>query len=221
MFEKLDFPLLDQLGVLGIPLLVCGCIILAIVLERLIFYLLAHPLSKQLMDQLVKDKRGELTLEAGNEIAANRFGSIFLELYENRTLPSKEREDLCAVRLMDAERTLTSYLPLLKILAAISPLLGLLGTVLGMIDSFQLISTVNRPITPSLVSGGIAQALLTTAVGLILAIAALIPYTLFQQRAASIMQQLTRQLNLINLTLEKQARQRRQSSVAVYRKGRK
>lgn len=209
MTGELDISLMDQLGVLGYPLLVCGCLILAIVVERLLYFASTYPPSKQLVERLVKEKQLDLPESLGKKIANSRFGAVFLELYENRELPVKEREDLCLIRLMDIEQSLLRYLPILKILATISPLLGLLGTVLGMINSFQMISSVDKPITPSLVSGGIAQALLTTAVGLILAILALIPFSLFQQRANKILRQLSQQLSLINLHLEKQSRARK------------
>ena len=61
----------------------------------------------------------------------------------------------------------------LVVIIAISPLLGLLGTVLGMIDIFQVIESSSNQINPSLMGGGIWKALLTTAFGLIIAI----PYT--------------------------------------------
>lgn len=65
---------------------------------------------------------------------------------------------------------LRSYLKPLEIIANLSPLLGLLGTVLGMIVAFQQMADAGSKVDPALLSGGIWQALLTTAVGLIVAI---------------------------------------------------
>jgi len=64
----------------------------------------------------------------------------------------------------------SSKLNSLQVIATIAPLLGLLGTVFGMIDAFQEMETAGKNVDPSLLSGGIWEALLTTAAGLSLAI---------------------------------------------------
>ncbi|WP_438971482.1 MotA/TolQ/ExbB proton channel family protein [Methylophaga sp.] len=65
---------------------------------------------------------------------------------------------------------LRAYLRPLEVIATLSPLLGLLGTVLGMIIAFQQMEAAGNQVDPSVLSGGIWQALLTTAVGLAVAI---------------------------------------------------
>ena len=73
-------------------------------------------------------------------------------------------------------RELRTYLPALEVIGMLSPLLGLLGTVLGMIDAFQAMELAGNEVDPATLSGGIWQALLTTAVGLVIAIPALAVY---------------------------------------------
>lgn len=73
-------------------------------------------------------------------------------------------------RAMNQLSQLRSYLRPLEIIATLSPLLGLLGTVLGMITAFQQMEGAGNQVDPSVLSGGIWQALLTTAVGLAVAI---------------------------------------------------
>lgn len=74
-------------------------------------------------------------------------------------------------RVASAElQYLKGYLKPLEVIAALSPLLGLLGTVLGMIEAFQQLASAGNQVDPSVLSGGIWQALLTTAVGLSVAI---------------------------------------------------
>lgn len=73
-------------------------------------------------------------------------------------------------RAMNVLDQLRSYLRPLEIIATLSPLLGLLGTVLGMIVAFQQMEGAGSQVDPSVLSGGIWQALLTTAVGLAVAI---------------------------------------------------
>jgi biopolymer transport protein ExbB len=65
---------------------------------------------------------------------------------------------------------LRAFLRPLEVIATLSPLLGLLGTVLGMIVAFQQMEAAGRQVDPTVLSGGIWQALLTTAVGLAVAI---------------------------------------------------
>ncbi len=72
-------------------------------------------------------------------------------------------------------------LPLLSLIATISPLLGLLGTVLGMIDAFQQLQDAGDRVDPAILSGGIWEALLTTAAGLSVAIPAAAFYTWLQR----------------------------------------
>ena len=77
---------------------------------------------------------------------------------------------------------LRRYLRLFNGIATISPLLGLLGTVVGMIRAFNAIATVDAMGRPELLAAGISQALLTTAAGLCVAIPALIAYLFFVSR---------------------------------------
>ncbi|MCG8443148.1 MAG: MotA/TolQ/ExbB proton channel family protein, partial [Caulobacterales bacterium] len=72
-------------------------------------------------------------------------------------------------------------LPLLSLIATISPLLGLLGTVLGMIEAFQQLETAGDRVDPAILSGGIWEALLTTAAGLTVAIPAAAFFTWLQR----------------------------------------
>ncbi|MFD1382750.1 MotA/TolQ/ExbB proton channel family protein [Rhodanobacter aciditrophus] len=73
-------------------------------------------------------------------------------------------------RALNTLHTLRSNLRPLEIIASLSPLLGLLGTVLGMITAFQSMESAGSQVDPSVLSGGIWQALLTTAVGITVAI---------------------------------------------------
>ncbi|WP_439503674.1 MotA/TolQ/ExbB proton channel family protein [Methylophaga sp.] len=77
---------------------------------------------------------------------------------------------------------LRSYLRPLEVIASLSPLLGLFGTVLGMILAFQQMELAGSQIDPSVLSGGIWQALLTTAVGLGVAIPAVVAHTWLERK---------------------------------------
>jgi biopolymer transport protein ExbB len=81
--------------------------------------------------------------------------------------------------------TMARNIRLLDLIAMIAPLLGLLGTVLGMIESFQQLELAQGAANASILAGGIWQALLTTAAGLIVAIPAAVAGTLFAAKVDS------------------------------------
>ena len=154
------FQLWNNLGPLGPVFAFLACLILAIVSERFVYYLPFRGSSS------VKKNLG--------------LEQILSELKE---LQPKSRilfEELAEIRLNRVGRNLEKYLGLLKILATISPLIGLLGTIFGMITSFQSISANTGAVTPALVATGIHQALWTTALGLVLAIFSLVSHAIFK-----------------------------------------
>ena len=99
-------------------------------------------------------------------------------LLKNKITQDKERYLREEVSRLSQERLeyYESNLDTLKVIAMVAPLLGLLGTVFGMIDAFQQMELAGNNINPSTLSGGIWEALLTTAVGLSVAI----PTVLFE-----------------------------------------
>jgi biopolymer transport protein ExbB len=79
--------------------------------------------------------------------------------------------------------SLRSYLRPIEVVATVAPLIGLLGTVIGMIEAFQAMESAGKQVDPSVLSGGIWQALLTTAVGLVVAIPASLIHSWFDRKA--------------------------------------
>jgi biopolymer transport protein ExbB len=86
-----------------------------------------------------------------------------------------------ATNQLDAVRT---HLKLIEVIATLSPLLGLLGTVFGMIEAFKRLEAAGTAVDPAILSGGIWEALLTTAMGLSVAIPAVFILNWFEQRIA-------------------------------------
>ncbi len=91
------------------------------------------------------------------------------------------REEVTRIARNHLER-LRSWLRVLELIATLSPLLGLLGTVIGMIEAFRRLESAGNQVDPALLSGGIWQALLTTAVGLVVAIPALVAHQWLERR---------------------------------------
>ena len=98
----------------------------------------------------------------------------------------KESREAEISRIISIEiRNLENYLGVLEVVASISPLLGLFGTVLGMIKAFLNLEKAGSQIDPALLAGGIWEALLTTAFGLAIAIPALAAYHLFENKISN------------------------------------
>ena len=93
-----------------------------------------------------------------------------LQLLDDNRLPLSEIKNEMIRRARLAVARLGHYLRVLEVIGSLAPLLGLLGTVLGMIEAFQAMEAAGNQINPSILSGGIWQALLTTAIGVAIAI---------------------------------------------------
>ena len=94
---------------------------------------------------------------------------------------SRIREEL-ARRGNDMLESLRGYLRPLEVIGTLAPLLGLFGTVLGMVEAFRQLELAGSQVDPAVLSGGIWQALLTTAVGLAVAIPAVLAHNWFDRR---------------------------------------
>jgi len=95
--------------------------------------------------------------------------------------PESVREEVMSLGA-DTLESLRSYLRPLEVIAALAPLLGLFGTVMGMIEAFQELEAAGSRVNPAALSGGIWEALLTTAVGLAVAIPAVAVHSWLDRR---------------------------------------
>jgi biopolymer transport protein ExbB len=90
-------------------------------------------------------------------------------------------DDAVAIESVDELRgDVERFMPMLSTIITAAPLLGILGTVTGLIGSFQMLGESSLVTDPREISGGIAEALITTATGLIIALVTLFPYMMFK-----------------------------------------
>ncbi len=178
------FEFLARGGVLMIPLGVCSILALAIILERTLNLRTKKIIQLDILQQ-VRDLVAENQVSDAMTLCRRYpsvMGRILLVTIANH---DREREELRSV-VEDAGRqevtTLDRNLGALGTIAAISPLLGLTGTVFGMIRTFAIISEKGIA-HPSQLAGGISEALITTATGLVVAIPTLIFYNYFTNKA--------------------------------------
>lgn len=98
---------------------------------------------------------------------------------------ARERIERSALDQIESTRT---HLRALDLIASLAPLLGLLGSVLGMIDAFRALEAAGDRVQPSILFGGIWEALLTTAAGLTIAIPAIVAVGYFERRVEALQQ---------------------------------
>lgn len=103
---------------------------------------------------------------------------------------------------------LESHLRVLEVIAMLAPLLGLFGTVLGMIVAFQAMESAGSQVNPAILSGGIWQALLTTAVGLAVAIPVSIAHSWFERKVEVQAARLQNDVAVLNALMLRRAKER-------------
>jgi biopolymer transport protein ExbB len=109
-------------------------------------------------------------------------GDLLVSAVENHKIKSTNLEEILFEKILSAQPTLERFLPFMALTAAAAPLLGLLGTVTGMIKTFTLITIFGTGDAKSL-SSGISEALVTTELGLVVAIPSLILHGLLSRMA--------------------------------------
>jgi biopolymer transport protein ExbB len=166
------------------PLLLSSILALGVVIERFWYLRKKKILVPEIIGVLDQIKSlGDLQLAKSIcEKFKGPFSRIVLTSIENQDLPSDELRMLVEDEGRQEVRILQRGLVTLETIAAIAPLLGLLGTILGMIKVFNVIETLGVGQAKAL-SGGISEALITTAAGLLIGIPVLIAYNFFNHRA--------------------------------------
>ncbi|MCF6187068.1 MAG: MotA/TolQ/ExbB proton channel family protein [Desulfobulbaceae bacterium] len=163
------------------PLLGCSIVVLTVLVERLLFWLqLERKRNRSLLDEILR-------LAENGEWALMKEKTGGCEDHVIRVLAvGIMHRDFDMGKAMEAEarqmvKKMSQMMTVLDTMITVAPLLGILGTVLGIITSFKMLG-VGGIADPKLVTGGIAQALITTATGLTISIVTVFPYNYFKSR---------------------------------------
>lgn len=174
-------------GIMMYPLLAASIIGLTIIIERLWNLRKKKVLVPEIV--AVLDKINEMEnfslVRSVCEKFEGAFSQIAMFCIDNRDLPPDELRILIEDEGRQQVRSLNRGLGVIETIAGIAPLMGLLGTVLGMIKVFDIIQTLGVGQARAL-SGGISEALITTATGLMIGIPALIFYNYLSSRSESL-----------------------------------
>ena len=174
-------------GWLMIPILICSVLSLAISLERAVSLRRKNVTPKDLMPSIwLWIKSDQMSDERRREIAEqSALGAIIIAGLNSASLSRARMQEAiqesAGIVVHELERNLTA----LGTIAAISPLLGLLGTVIGMIKVFSAIMIEGTGNT-AILAGGISEALITTAAGMFVAIPTMIFHRYFHRKVDSL-----------------------------------
>ena len=169
---------MERGGLIMWPLLILSIVAFAVILERTFFWSKVHGKHGQavflgLLDRLhAGDRPGASTLLRTSSSPYSRLTEMLLR--------SNGDESLAVSAAEEVRPQFERGLIILSTVVTAAPMLGILGTVVGIIQSFELLGGDASISDPRQVSGGIAEALITTATGLVIALIALFPYMIFR-----------------------------------------
>jgi biopolymer transport protein ExbB len=173
--------LFRQGGIVMYPLIVCSVISLTVILERALFWIRdKRNVDGRLVDQvlnLARTREYEKIRQSTQGSADYVVRVLVCGLVHKDYSLSKAME----MAAIEEIKRMKRYLPVLDTMITAAPLLGILGTVIGIIHSFDMLGKAGIQ-DPQAVTSGIAQALLTTAAGLLIAIFTLFPYNYFMSK---------------------------------------
>ena len=176
----------DKAGPIGVVIIGCSVVAVFIVLERLWAFRGVRRRDRALLSG-VREKVAAGAYREAAGLARQGIDPValcvthVLERAARGACRTREEQERTLVNAASKEvRRLERRLPTLSLIANVSPLLGLLGTVVGMIDAFQAIQNLGGKVNASVLAGGIWEAMLTTALGLGVAIPAMVAHNLFQ-----------------------------------------
>ena len=183
--EKSFFEHIKSGGVVVYPIIILGIAALFIILDRFIFLrktYLSILKNQNVFTEVIEKNEGILSSQRIPQI----YKALLNSITSNRDLPTEELQkkiqETVSLELPVLERRITA----LQVISAVTPLLGLLGTVTGIITTFDAITAFGSS-DPRLLSTGISEALVTTELGLIVAIPAYLTYSYLSSRVDEIL----------------------------------
>jgi len=184
------------------PLLACSFLALVVILDRSMFWWSAmrkrnSSLAGEVLDLASRGEWEEIRLRtrhSGDYVIRVLVSGILHREYDMGRAMEAEAESQI--------RRMQRFMAVLDTMITVSPLLGIFGTVLGIITSFKMLGMAGLD-DPRAVTGGIAQALITTAAGLGIAIMSVFPYNYFNSRIEKAAHEMEKYATSLELTYER------------------
>jgi Biopolymer transport proteins len=165
------------------PLLLCSLVSLAVILERAYYWSRLDIIrDRNAVDRLLEIYRATGKAETGAESATGTTkGVVFRMLLSGIAHEGFSSAKAMEALALDEVRTMRRGMNILDTIITIAPMLGILGTVMGIITSFDMLGQSGVE-DPKAVVSGIAEALITTAAGLMISVATVFPFNYFNAR---------------------------------------
>jgi biopolymer transport protein ExbB len=184
------YDLLDKGGLLIWPIFFCSILGTTIFFERMQKFRKVKKYRENLdhVFQMIHDGKFDI-LQSRLQKRQTKYGIENRIILEALNLEDPERDTLEMVLVHGIEREISSlsrFVDTLAVLASTTPLLGLLGTVVGMIKAFMVVETMGGRVNAAVLAGGIWEAMLTTALGLLVAIPLLFFHNHIENRIHSV-----------------------------------
>lgn len=179
-------------GFMMVPILLGSLLALTIIIER--FWVLQRDKVfperfLRRMEEMVKEKKISESLGACRENEST-VARILTAGLENTGRPRQEIQEALQLAGRRETSVMSRWVGALGAIAALEPLMGLLGTVLGLIEAFREVETLKVVGNPSVVAAGVWQALITTAAGLFIAIPTYAFYRYFRARVGKLVMEM-------------------------------
>lgn len=212
--------LISKGGPLVWLLIGCLCFAVAVFLERLAYYHRASMNVGEFLAGLSSLVRRKNYAEALQECVATRVpaGRVIHAALLRHHLPREQIKEIVQEAGQMEVTRLERFLSILNAIAHVAPLIGLLGTMIGLLDSFTNLSTSNGVMTPSEVAKGVYQSLVTSALGLVVAIPAYLFYAFLAAKSRTIMHDLERAgIEIVNIIDDARNETAGSSSIVEFR----
>ncbi|MCG8632459.1 MAG: MotA/TolQ/ExbB proton channel family protein [Desulfobacterales bacterium] len=176
--------LISKGGILVVPILICSVVALAVFMERVLRFSRLRTREHDLAEQVAGFLAQERQEEAEKMVRHNDspMGRLMGQAMEVRNRSRDTLETIIAHAIDDEVRQLSASLQILATIGNIAPLIGLLGTVVGMIKAFMVIQQMGGKVNAAVLAGGIWEAMLTTAVGLAVALPTMLAHSYLTAR---------------------------------------
>ncbi|MGI9013024.1 MAG: MotA/TolQ/ExbB proton channel family protein [Phycisphaerales bacterium] len=203
MFDSI-IELVERGGIVMYPLLGLSVVSLALILERALFWLRTNGSAgrrewNRLANAAAKPGGDREAIAARAKAGRTIYSRIALQLTQPENASSSAPHAAPLLAADEARVAVERFMTILSTIITAAPLLGILGTVFGIIQSFDLLGQADDALRdPRAVSGGIAEALITTATGLAIALLTLFPYMIFKAQVERTLDRLESLINLLS-----------------------
>ncbi len=165
-----------------IVLIICSVVTFGIAIERTLYFYRRKGNPDETLAVSMKKIRDEDIKEATRACESTRhpMGPVAVQIFESDDPMSEATEEKMLITLSNQKMLFEKNLGVLGTMAAIAPLIGLLGTITGIMRAFSNMAVAGSS-APSVVAAGVSEALLTTAAGIIIAVPAILMYNHFSR----------------------------------------